>query len=66
MLDSDLADLYCVLTKNLNKAVKRNIDKERKRILDEIEKIEQQSNATRTPLYQETLIQLIRDRINNG
>jgi hypothetical protein len=42
------------------------IDKERKRILDEIEKIEQQSNATRTPLYQETLIQLIRDRINNG
>jgi len=24
MLDSDLADLYCVLTKNLNKAVKRN------------------------------------------
>jgi hypothetical protein len=25
--DSDLADLYCVLTKNLNKAVKRNIDK---------------------------------------
>jgi hypothetical protein len=27
MLDSDLADLYCVLTKNLNKAVKRNIDK---------------------------------------
>ena len=42
------------------------IDKERKRILDEIEKIEQQSNATRTPLYQETLIQLIKDRINNG
>ena len=27
MLDSDLADLYCVLTKNLNKAVKRNIEK---------------------------------------
>ena len=27
MLDSDLAELYCVLTKNLNKAVKRNIDK---------------------------------------
>jgi hypothetical protein len=27
MLDSDLADLYCVLTKNLNKAVKRNTEK---------------------------------------
>ena len=27
MLDSDLSDLYCVLTKNLNKAVKRNIEK---------------------------------------
>jgi hypothetical protein len=42
------------------------IDKERKRILTEIEKIEQQSNATRTPLYQETLISLIRDRIDIG
>ncbi len=27
MLDSDIASLYGVLTKNLNKAVKRNIDK---------------------------------------
>jgi len=27
MLDSDLAELYGVLTKNLNKAVKRNINK---------------------------------------
>lgn len=27
MLDSYLAELYCVLTKNLNKAVKRNIEK---------------------------------------
>ncbi len=27
MLDSDLAELYCVLSKNLNKAVKRNIEK---------------------------------------
>ena len=27
MLDSDLAQLYCVLTKNLNKAVKRNIER---------------------------------------
>jgi hypothetical protein len=27
MLDTDLADLYCVLTKNLNKAVKRNTNK---------------------------------------
>ena len=27
MLDSDLAQLYGVLTKNLNKAVKRNIER---------------------------------------
>ena len=27
MLDSDLAELYGVLTKNLNKAVKRNIER---------------------------------------
>ncbi len=27
MLDSDLVELYCVLTKNLNKAVQRNIGK---------------------------------------
>src|SRR4051812_39569809 len=27
MLDSDLAELYQVLTKNLNKAVKRNIER---------------------------------------
>jgi hypothetical protein len=42
------------------------IEKERKRILKEIEKIEKQSESTRTPLYQETLIRLIKDRINNG
>lgn len=44
----------------------RPIEKERLRILKEIEAIEKQSHSTRTPLYQETLIQLIRDRINNG
>lgn len=27
MIDSDLAELYGVLTKNLNKAVKRNIER---------------------------------------
>ena len=27
MLDSDLAELYGVLTKNLNKAVQRNLDR---------------------------------------
>jgi hypothetical protein len=42
------------------------IEKERLRILKNLDMIEQQSNATRTPLYQETLISLIRDRINNG
>jgi hypothetical protein len=42
------------------------IEKERLRILGEIDMIEKQSNDTRTPIYQETLIRLIRDRINNG
>ena len=31
-----------------------------------IDEIEAQSDKTRTPIYQETLIRLIRDRINNG
>jgi hypothetical protein len=31
-----------------------------------IDDIEAQSDKTRTPIYQETLIRLIRDRINNG
>lgn len=31
-----------------------------------IDEIEAQSDRTRTPIYQETLIRLIRDRINNG
>jgi hypothetical protein len=42
------------------------VAKERLRILGEIDMIEKQSNDTRTPIYQETLIRLIRDRINNG
>ena len=31
-----------------------------------IDEIEAQSDRTRTPIYQETFIRLIRDRINNG
>jgi hypothetical protein len=46
--------------------IARPIKKERLRILGELDMIEKQSHDTRTPLYQETLIQLMRDRINNG
>jgi hypothetical protein len=42
------------------------IEKERLRILKELDMIEKQSNDTRTPIYQDTLIRLMRDRINNG
>lgn len=37
---------------------------ERKRILDAIQKIEDQSHATRTPLFQDTLFNLVRKAIN--
>jgi hypothetical protein len=42
------------------------IEKERLRILNELDMIEKQSSDTRTPIYQDTLIRLMRDRINNG
>jgi hypothetical protein len=35
-------------------------------ISNAIDDIEAQSERTRTPIYQETFIRLIRDRINNG
>jgi hypothetical protein len=37
---------------------------ERDRILDGIQKLEDQSHATRTPLYQETLLEKIREIVN--
>jgi hypothetical protein len=41
------------------------IKKERARILEGIQKLEDQSHATRTPLYQETLLKAIREVVNN-
>ncbi len=38
---------------------------ERERILEGIQKLEDQSHATRTPLYQETLLAKIRGIIND-
>jgi hypothetical protein len=37
---------------------------ERKRILDGIQEIEDQSHATKTPLFQDTLLSLIREFIS--
>jgi hypothetical protein len=41
------------------------IQNERDRILRGIKQIEEQSHATRTPIYQETLIDKIRSVVNN-
>lgn len=38
---------------------------ERERILKGIQEIESQSHATRTPLFQDTLLELIRDMIED-
>ncbi len=38
---------------------------ERQRILDGIRKIEKQSHDTRTPLFQDTLFQLVKDVVEN-
>ena len=40
MIDRDLAELYGVLTGNLNKAVKRNIERFLKEFMFQFEKIE--------------------------
>ena len=37
---------------------------ERKRILDGLDKIEQQAEKTRTPLFQDTLLAKVRELIN--
>ena len=36
---------------------------ERQRILQEVDEIEKQSHATRTPIFQDTLFQLVREAI---
>ncbi len=36
---------------------------ERKRILEEVERLEQQSHQTRTPLYQETIFSRLKDML---
>lgn len=38
---------------------------ERQRILEGIQKIEEQSHQTRTPLFQETLLELVKDVVEN-
>lgn len=38
---------------------------ERQRVLDGIDEIEAKSHATRTPLFQETLLELIRNMIED-
>jgi hypothetical protein len=39
---------------------------ERKRILLDIDKLEQRSHATKTPIYQDTMFKLIREIILQG
>jgi hypothetical protein len=36
------------------------VEKDRKRILNELQKLEEQSHRTRTPLYQETMFEKVR------
>jgi hypothetical protein len=40
------------------------IKQERHRILQSLQKLEDQSNSTRTPLYQDTLLKKIREIVN--
>jgi hypothetical protein len=55
-------------TKDDQKAVNEFIEyitiKERERILDEIDKLEQNSHKTRTPLYQDTIFSALRQLLN--
>lgn len=41
--------------------IKHGIKLERKRILEELAKLEEQSHRTKTPIYQETMFAKIRD-----
>ncbi len=47
--------------KAINDFVEGQRDKERQRILNEINRLEQQSHATKTPIYQDTLFAKIRE-----
>lgn len=38
---------------------------ERQRVLEGIQEIEDQSHKTKTPLFQDTLLKLIRDKVKN-
>jgi hypothetical protein len=53
MIDDDMADF--------NLGYQAGVMSERERILHGMQKLEDQSNATRTPLYQETLFNKIRE-----
>lgn len=44
--------------------VRRIIQEERQRILAAIQAIEDQSHATKTPIYQETLFSKVREIVN--
>jgi hypothetical protein len=54
--DDDLADF--------NLGYQSGVLSERERVLQGIQKLEDQSHATRTPLYQETLFNKVRDILN--
>jgi hypothetical protein len=56
MIDDDMADF--------NLGYQAGVMSERERILHGMQKLEDQSNATRTPLYQETLFAKIRKIVN--
>lgn len=47
------------------KSYNEGINDERSRILQGIKDIEDKSHATRTPLFQDTLFELIRDVVEN-
>lgn len=47
------------------KSYNEGIAFERDRILEGVKKIEEQSHSTRTPLFQDTLFELVKDVIEN-
>jgi hypothetical protein len=54
------------LQRTFKRKYEEGVKAERLRILEGIQKIEDQSHATRTPLYQETLLEAIREVVNNS
>ncbi len=59
-----MSDVAIELDELGEKLVNYIIQNERDRILQGIQELEDQSHATRTPLYQETLFTKIRDIVN--